>query len=93
MPLSGVRVLDLSRLAPGPYATRLLAEMGADVLKVEPPNGGDYMRWIPPLTGDPPQGATFHELNAGKRSVVLDLKNPDHVLKTPDYVLKTRTMF
>ena len=88
MPLSGVRVLDLSRLAPGPYATRLLAEMGADVLKVEPPNGGDYMRWIPPLTGEPPQGATFHELNAGKRSVVLNLKDPEHVQVCEELAMK-----
>src|SRR2546429_6031418 len=64
--LSGVRVLDLSVWRPGPYATQLLAEIGADVLKVEPP-GGDPMRQYPEL---------FLSLNANKRSIVLDLKDP-----------------
>jgi crotonobetainyl-CoA:carnitine CoA-transferase CaiB-like acyl-CoA transferase len=62
--LHGLRVLDLSVWRPGPYATQLLAEIGADVLKVEPP-GGDPMRGYPEL---------FVSLNANKRSVVLDLK-------------------
>jgi len=61
--LTGVRVLDLSIWRPGPYATQLLADLGADVLKVEPP-GGDPMRAFPDL---------FASLNANKRSVVLDL--------------------
>jgi len=63
--LSGVRVLDLSIWRPGPYCTQLLADLGADVLKVEPP-GGDPMRVFPGL---------FATLNANKRSVVLDLKD------------------
>ena len=63
--LTGVRVLDLSIWRPGPYATQLLADLGADVLKVEPP-GGDPMRMFPEL---------FATLNANKRSVVLDLKS------------------
>src|SRR5437899_3224419 len=62
--LAGLRVLDLSIWRPGPYATQLLAEIGADVLKVEPP-GGDPMRRYPEL---------FTSLNANKRSIVLDLK-------------------
>ena len=62
--LAGVRVLDLSLWRPGPYATQLLAELGADVVKVEPP-GGDPMRAYPSL---------FASLNVNKRSVVLDLK-------------------
>jgi crotonobetainyl-CoA:carnitine CoA-transferase CaiB-like acyl-CoA transferase len=62
--LDGVRVLDLGIWRPVPYATQLLVEMGADVLKVEPP-GGDPMRVFPPL---------FDVLNAGKRSIVVDLK-------------------
>ena len=64
--LSGVRVLDLSIWRPGPYATQLLADLGADVLKVEPPTG-DPMRVFPEL---------FARLNANKRSMVLDLKAP-----------------
>ena len=65
--LDGVRVLDLGIWRPVPYATQLLAEMGADVLKVEPP-GGDPMRVFPQL---------FDVLNAAKRSVVVDLKEPE----------------
>ena len=64
--LEGVRVLDLSIWRPGPYATQLLVEMGADVVKVEPP-GGDPMRVFPAL---------FADLNAGKRSAAVDLKAP-----------------
>ncbi len=63
--LAGLRVLDLTIWRPGPYATQLLAEHGADVLKVEPP-GGDPMRSMPDL---------FDILGAGKRSIVLDLKD------------------
>src|SRR3954452_13973815 len=63
--LEGRRVLDLTVWRPGPYATQLLAEQGADVLKVEPP-GGDPMRSMPDL---------FDILGAGKRSIVLDLKD------------------
>jgi alpha-methylacyl-CoA racemase len=76
MPLTGVRILDLTRLLPGPYATRLLAELGAEVIKVEDPTGGDYARWYPPLDGDPPMGGIFREANRGKKSVALDLKKP-----------------
>jgi crotonobetainyl-CoA:carnitine CoA-transferase CaiB-like acyl-CoA transferase len=65
--LDGIRVLDLTIWRPGPYATQLLAEIGADVLKIEPP-GGDPMRIYPDL---------FASLSANKRSVVLDLKQPD----------------
>src|SRR5207237_318160 len=62
--LTGLRVLDLSIWRPGPYATQLLAEIGADVIKVEPP-GGDPMRRYPEL---------FASLNVNKRGIVLDLK-------------------
>lgn len=79
MPLTGVRILDLTRLLPGPYATRMLAELGADVIKVEDPAGGDYARWYPPVEGDPPMGGFFREANAGKRSVALDLKRPEAI--------------
>ena len=65
--LSGVRVLDLSIWRPGPYATQLLAELGAEVIKVEPP-GGDPMRAYPGL---------FAGLHADKRSVMLDLKSAE----------------
>ncbi|MFB6142051.1 MAG: CaiB/BaiF CoA transferase family protein [Halorientalis sp.] len=74
MRLDGVRVLDLSRLLPGPYATQLLADAGADVVKVEPTEGGDYARLLPPYTDDG-EGAVFDAVNRGKRSVALDLKD------------------
>jgi crotonobetainyl-CoA:carnitine CoA-transferase CaiB-like acyl-CoA transferase len=73
MPLSGIRVLDLTRLLPGAYCTMLLADMGADVIKIEEPSGGDYMRWMPPLVDG--QSTLFNALNRNKRSVTLNLKS------------------
>jgi crotonobetainyl-CoA:carnitine CoA-transferase CaiB-like acyl-CoA transferase len=72
LPLSGVRVLDLSRLLPGPFATLVLADLGADVVKVEEPRAGDYLRSIPPLAGA--ESGAFHALNRNKRSIALDLR-------------------
>jgi alpha-methylacyl-CoA racemase len=72
MPLSGIRVLDLTRLLPGAFCTMLLADMGADVIKVEDPDGGDYMRWTPPLVDG--QSVLFNALNRNKRSLSLNLK-------------------
>jgi alpha-methylacyl-CoA racemase len=74
--LRGVRVLDLSRLLPGPFCTQLLCDLGADVIKVEDPAGGDYLRHTPPLLDDG-TSALFHALNRGKKSVTLDLKSDD----------------
>jgi alpha-methylacyl-CoA racemase len=76
VPLTGIRVLDLTRLLPGPYMTRVMAELGAEVIKIEDPKGGDYARWMPPIAGDPPSSSMFNELNRGKKSVALDLKRP-----------------
>src|SRR6059058_996430 len=73
MPLTGIRVLDLTRLLPGAYCTQLLADMGADVVKVEEPETGDYMRWTPPLVDG--RSALFEALNRHKRSIALDLKS------------------
>ncbi len=72
--LDDVRVLDLTRLLPGPFCTLLLADFGADVIKVEDTSGGDYMRWMPPLVDE--YSAMFHPLNRNKRSLAIDLKNP-----------------
>ena len=70
-PLDGIRVLDLSRLLPGPYASHILASFGADVIKVEKPGEGDYMReYVPQLQG---MGATFFTINRGKQSIAIDL--------------------
>jgi len=74
MRLDGVRVVDLTTLLPGPYATQLLADLGADVVKVERP-GGDLIRSNPPHVGDgadEPYGGYFQSVNRGKRSVELD---------------------
>jgi alpha-methylacyl-CoA racemase len=73
MPLSGLRVLDLGRLLPGPFCTMLLADLGADVIKVEDLAGGDYIRWTPPLHGE--YSAAFYGLNRNKRSIKLNLKS------------------
>ncbi len=73
--LDGLKVVDFTRLLPGPYATLVLADLGAKVIKIEAPKGGDYIRWMPPLTSSK-VGSAFAALNSGKRSVALDLKAP-----------------
>ncbi len=73
--LEGVRVLDLTRLLPGPYATQILLELGAQVDKCEDPRAGDYLRLMPPHASDSHMNVTFVALNRGKRSIVLDLKD------------------
>ena len=82
-PLEGLRVLDLTRLLPGGFCTLLLADLGADVLKVEDTSGGDYIRWMPPYYGGKEQredgtaSAYFLALNRNKRSLKIDLKHPE----------------
>ena len=76
-PLAGVRVLDFSTLLPGPLATLILAEAGAEVIKVERPGRGDEMRSYPPKFGS--DGVNFAMLNRGKRSLAIDLKDPEAV--------------
>jgi crotonobetainyl-CoA:carnitine CoA-transferase CaiB-like acyl-CoA transferase len=76
LPLQGVRVLDLSRVLAGPYATMVLGDLGADVLKVEHPERGDDTRhWGPPFAGG--ESAYFLSINRNKRSIGVDLKDPD----------------
>ncbi|MGI8559814.1 MAG: CaiB/BaiF CoA transferase family protein [Solirubrobacteraceae bacterium] len=78
LPLAGVRVLDLSRLLPGGFCSLLLADFGADVLKVEDTGMGDYIRWAPPYYegADPSaRGSLFLALNRNKRSIRIDLKS------------------
>ena len=81
LPLSDVKVLDLSRLLPGGFCSQLLADFGADVVKVEDTGIGDYVRWAPPLYGSEEQqglgtrSALYLSLNRNKRSIRLDLKS------------------
>jgi crotonobetainyl-CoA:carnitine CoA-transferase CaiB-like acyl-CoA transferase len=74
LPLHGIRVIEFCNVAAGPFCGLLLADMGADVIKVEHPKGGDSMRQWPPLTGG--YSENFASLNRNKRSVTLDLKDP-----------------
>jgi crotonobetainyl-CoA:carnitine CoA-transferase CaiB-like acyl-CoA transferase len=75
-PLSGVRVVDLSRVLAGPYCTMVLADLGADVIKVERPKGGDETRaWGPPFAGG--EAAYYLSVNRGKRSCAIDLSHEE----------------
>lgn len=92
LPLDGTRVLDFTRHLPGPYATDLLRRLGADVIKIEPPEG-DPTRFLPPFHGD--WGALFVLINGGKKSVVVDLKTDEgrtfahRVAETCDVVVES----
>lgn len=93
MPLEGIRVLDLTRLLPGPYASLMLADFGADVIKVEDTKLGDYARWGEPKISD--YSAMFHSLNRNKRSITLDLKTDEgkevfiDLVKTADVLIES----
>ena len=71
-PLIGIRILDLTRLLPGAICTMMLADLGAEIIKVEDPNLGDYARWMPPLHNG--VGAFFQASNRNKKSIIIDLK-------------------
>ncbi len=77
MTLEGLRVLEIGNFMAGPYAGTLLADMGADVVKVELPSSGDYSRALGPFPAGGSDGAGFLRLNRNKRSVALDLKRAD----------------
>ena len=91
-PLSGVRVLEFGQIAAGPFAGSLLADLGADVVKVENPSGGDGMRQWPPLTQNS-EGRAFSEnfasLNRNKRSIALDLKDEADIARLKDLIRTT----
>ena len=78
-PLAGIRVIELARILAGPWAGQTLADLGADVIKVEAPEGDDTRRWGPPfITHDGEQAAAyFHATNRGKRSVICDFRTPE----------------
>ena len=79
-PLAGLRVLELARILAGPWAGQILADLGADVIKVESPEGDDTRRWGPPFVegwdGSDLGAAYFHACNRGKRSLVADFRTP-----------------
>lgn len=86
LPLAGIRILDLSQDIAGPYATKQFSDFGADVLKIERPDGGDVSRRIGPFPDDEPhpeRSGMFMELNTGKRSITLNLKTAtgQHILR------------
>ena len=95
-PLSGIKVLDLSRLLPGPLASLVLADLGAQVDKIEDAAGGDYLRVMPPHVGEGADSTSsaFLALNRSKRSAVIDLKKPKgkeallRLVKSYDVVLE-----
>jgi CoA:oxalate CoA-transferase len=74
-PLEGIRVLDLSQVVSGPICGRMLSDLGADVVKLEPPHG-DVIRYLQPKVGEDPVSVYFTWVNAGKRSISLDLRTP-----------------
>ena len=78
LPLSGIRVLDCARVYAGPIATMILADLGAEVWKLEPPDGDETRTWGPPYWGDPADGlsAYFATVNRNKRAIAVDLKTP-----------------
>jgi succinate---hydroxymethylglutarate CoA-transferase len=84
-PLAGVRVLEFGQIAAGPFAGSLLADLGADVVKIERPDGGDGMRSWPPLrqsnTNEPAYSENFASLNRNKRSMAVDLKDEKSVAR------------
>src|SRR3989440_11885517 len=94
LPLDGIQILDVSRLLPGAYASQMLADFGADVVKVEEPGSGDYGRVMPPY-GPGGMGMTFLAINRNKRSVTLNLKSAQgraiflRMVKQADVVLES----
>ncbi len=93
IPLKHARVLDLSLLLPGPYCSRVLAEFGAEVIKIEMPGGGDWVRHTPPLANG--VGVLFRALNQGKKNLTLNLKSDEgreillQLVETSDVLLES----
>ncbi|MFN3525271.1 MAG: CaiB/BaiF CoA transferase family protein [Paracoccus sp. (in: a-proteobacteria)] len=91
-PLAGLRVVELARILAGPWAGQILADLGAEVIKVEAPEGDDTRRWGPPFidrqtdNGTDRSAAYFHAANRGKRSVIADFRTPEGQAKVRDLI-------
>jgi crotonobetainyl-CoA:carnitine CoA-transferase CaiB-like acyl-CoA transferase len=84
LPLDGIKVVEIAQALAGPFAGEILAHLGADVVKVERPEGDEARGWGPPFTLG--GGPTFHAVNMNKRSIVLDLKDPDAIAWLKGYI-------
>src|SRR5438093_9776472 len=85
LPLAGIKVVEIAQNLAGPFAGEILARLGADVVKVERPDGGDDARgWGPPFLAD--LSPVFHAANTNKRSITLDLRDPAAVAWLSEYV-------
>ena len=90
--LAGIKVIDLSRVLGGPYCTQMLGDHGAEIIKVEPPQGDETRTWGPPFQGD--AASYFIGVNRNKRGVVLDLAKPQgrevlfRLLETADVLVE-----
>ena len=91
MMLEGIRIIDLTSVVFGPYATQMLADMGADVIKIEPPTG-DISRYIGRARNVKSNGSTHLTINRGKRSIMLDLKR-DEDSETLNKILQSADIF
>ena len=91
--LSGVRVLDLSRLLPGPFCSLYLAQLGAEVIKIEDPAvGGDIARYVPPFRAER-DSLYFQSFNRGKKSITLDLRRPGAAAVLHDLVRVSNAVY
>lgn len=90
LPLQGVKVFDLTRVIAGPFCSMMLADLGADVIKIEEPKHGDELRWVGRYKGRAQHDEDyFYASNRSKRSVALDLKNPSHFAVAKELIQKS----
>ena len=91
--LSGIRIVDLTTVIFGPYATQMLADLGAEVIKVETPGVGDVSRYLGNGVPDPTMGSIHLNVNRGKRSIALDLKRPEDAATLRDLIATADVFF
>ena len=91
--LSGIRIIDLTTVIFGPYATQMLADLGAEVIKVETPGTGDISRYLGNGVPDPTMGSIHLTVNRGKRSIALDLKKPEDAAVLRDLIASADVFF